>query len=237
MKNSRALQSATQATSVDYAVVAKRLTDDRLGSYLSASCGDLEAAIRLYDWGVAVASAMYADLARLEIVFRNAVDEALGRLGAERGWRQPWYQQGHLFKGQKAKKVRESIAAAIDRGTPKGKSVPMHGQVISELSFGFWRYLCRPTFATSVWVPAVAAVFPEHPDAPDPHRVRAGVEDRVQRLHFLRNRIAHHEPIHERNLQRDREQLLELVHWICPHCYAWVVANSGSEKVLSARPQ
>lgn len=235
--NPRAQRSAAQATRIDYNIVAERLTGDRLGSYLSASCGNLEAAITLYDWNVAAASAMYADLARLEVVFRNAVDQALGRLAAARGWHQPWYQQLHLFRGQKAKRLRESVDAAIDRGTPKGESRPVHGKVISELSFGFWRYLCRPTFATSVWVPALAAAFPEHPEASDPHRVRAGVEDRVQRLHFLRNRIAHHEPIHERNLQRDRRELLELVSWICPHCCAWVVANSSSEQVLDARPQ
>ncbi len=179
---------------------------------------------------------MYADLARLEVVFRNAVDRALGALGSARGWYQPWYQQKHLFKNQKAKKARESIASAVDRGTPKGKSEPVHGKVIAEFTFGFWRYLCRPIFATSLWVPAVAAAFPEHPDAPDPHRVRAGVEDRVQRLHFLRNRIAHHEPIHQRDLTCDREQLLELVHWICPPCGAWVEVNSSSGGALAARP-
>ncbi|WP_420612529.1 hypothetical protein [Candidatus Spongiisocius sp.] len=37
----------------------------------------------------------------------------------------------------------------------------------------------------------------------------------MQRLHFLRNRIAHHEPIYRRNLARDYRQLLEVVGWIC----------------------
>ena len=36
---------------------------------------------------------------------------------------------------------------------------------IAELNFGFWRYLRKPPYLTSLWVPAVASAFPLHPTA------------------------------------------------------------------------
>lgn len=41
-------------STVNYAIVAERLTSERLGSYLAGSGGALEPAIALYDWNVEV---------------------------------------------------------------------------------------------------------------------------------------------------------------------------------------
>ena len=69
-------------------------------------------------------------------------------------------------------------------------------------------------------------------------RVLAGdnVEARIQRLHFLRNRIAHHEPIHERDLQREVVGAMEVVTWICADTYSWMQDTSRVETVLAMRP-
>ncbi len=69
-----------------------------------------------------------------------------------------------------------------------------------------------------------------------PWRVRADVEARMKRQHFLRNRIAHHEPIHERDLASDHRELLEVVGWICADSRAWVESASRTPTVLSNRP-
>ena len=58
----------------------------------------------------------------------------------------------------------------------------------------------------------------------------------MQRLHFLRNRIAYHEPIHRRNLARDHAQLLELVGWMCSNSRDWVSATRRTPAVFAARP-
>ena len=223
-------------SSISFQEVAARLTASRLESYLWAADGEVEAAIRLYDWNTSAASALHGDLGRLEIVFRNTVDDALTGHGAMEGWPQVWYRQAALFPGRQARRAREDIAAARQRATRGGRRAEEHGRVIAELNFGFWRYLCEPPYLTSLWVPAVASAFPLHPAAQRPERVRADVADRMQRLHFLRNRIAHHEPIHRRDLTRDHEQLLELADWMCPHSRAWIAATSQTPRVLAARP-
>lgn len=223
-------------SSIDFKRIGARLTTTRLGSYLQATGGDIEAAIGLYDWNISVAGALYEDLGRLEVVFRNAVDDALVKYGSARGWADVWYRQMQFFQGQHGRRAREDIDAAQRRATRRGRRPEVHGRVIAELSFGFWRYLCELPYLTSLWVPAIAAAFPMHPAAPDPQLVRSDVADRMQRLHFLRNRIAHHEPIHRRDLSRDHERLLQLVGWMCSDSHAWIAATSRTPAMIIARP-
>ncbi|MDE0376174.1 MAG: hypothetical protein OXK16_09455 [bacterium] len=221
---------------VNYQKVANRLTRDRLASYLNATGGSLGYAIDLYDWNTLAGGALHEDLGRLEVVFRNAIDNALIRHGRDQGWQTTWYRRTELFPGQLASRARVDVDRARQRATQGGRHPEVHGKVIAELGFGFWRYLCEPPYHTSLWVPALTAAFPLHPSTPNTRRVRAEVADRMQRLHFLRNRIAHHEPIHRRDLARDHAQLLEVVGWICSDSRTWVAARSRTPSVLAARP-
>ena len=219
----------------DHRVIADLLTWDRLDSYLDATEGDLDAAIGLYDWNIQASAALYGDISRLEVVFRNAVDTALVAHGQARGWPQVWYRRQQMFWGQQRVKAWKDIETARRRATRRGRP-ETHGQILAELSFGFWRFLCTPPYLTSLWVPALVGVFPGHPDAGDPRRVRADVEDRIQRLHFLRNRIAHHEPIHQRDLVHNHGELLDVVGWICADSRAWVESVTRTPTVLGSRP-
>ena len=221
---------------MNFQAIADRLTTARLGSYLRATSGDIETAVRLYDWNTNAASALYEDLGRLEVVFRNAIDGALMRYGREKGWQEVWYRRVQLFSGQQASRAQDDIDAARLRATRYGKDEEIHGKVVAELNFGFWRYLCERPYLTSLWVPAVGSAFPMHPEASNPRQIRTDAADRMQRLHFLRNRIAHHEPIHQRNLSRDHAHVLEIVSWICSDCRTWIATTSRTPAVLAARP-
>jgi hypothetical protein len=145
----------------------------------------------------------------------------------------PWYRRRQLFPGRHGYRAWSDIEAARQRATRRGKRAEIHGKVIAELNFGFWRFLCTAPYLTSLWVPALTTALPHHPNAGKPRQVRADVEDRMQRLQFLRNRIAHHEPIHHRNLARDHAEMLELVGWICPESHAWVDALTRTRDVTA----
>lgn len=219
-------------------VVADRLTRGRLGSYLNAADGNIRAAIELYDWNAMVGASFLEDLGRLEVVFRNAVDDALTAYGAAQGWPEVWYRRHQLFRGEHGPQARTwaNIEIARQRAAGQRDRQEEPGKVIAELSFGFWRFLCTKSYLTSLWVPAVAAAFPQHPSSGNPRQVRADVEGRMRRLYFLRNRIAHHEPVHRRNLARDHAETLELIGWICPDCRAWAEAVSRTPGIIGARP-
>lgn len=218
----------------DPETIADRLTRERLSSYIAAA-GDVEHALKLYDWNSAVSGAFYEDIGRLEVLLRNTIDGALVGLGDARGWQVAWYRRRKLFPGKHGARALEDIDDALRRAT-KGGVAESHGKVIAELNFGFWRYMCSRAYLTSLWVPAIAAEFAGHPDSADPRVVRRDVEDRVQRIHFLRNRIAHHEPIHRRALQQDHDDLIEIVSWICADSAEWVTQTSRVSGVLADRP-
>jgi len=220
----------------DASTLRGRLTPDRLGSYLRATAGDLDLAIMLYDWNISASGAFFEDIGRVEVVLRNALDQALSALGDRRGWPTPWYQRTALFPGAHGGRALDDIATARRRAT-RGGVPESHGKVMAELSFGFWRYLCTKPYLTSLWVPALANAFPNHAAAGDPRGVRRDVDDRVQRVWFLRNRIAHHEPIHERNLALDNTNLREkLCQWMCADTHAWVASKSRWPTVQGKRP-
>ncbi|WP_419947108.1 hypothetical protein [Candidatus Poriferisodalis sp.] len=225
------MTSAAQPPAFDIDVVAERITVERMGPYLDSASGDLSVALSLYDWNSAVAGAVHADLGRLEVILRNAFDRALNDLAASNGWTQPWYDHDLLFR----RRQREAIDTAVQRAGHRGSGSFTHGGVIAELGFGFWRFLCVPAYLTALWVPALASAFPQHPAQGHARRIRADVERRMQGLHVLRNRIAHHEPIFRRDLERDHIQLLELIGWICVDSRTWATAVSRTPGTIAER--
>lgn len=70
---------------------------------------------------------------------------------------------------------------------------------------------------------------------PAPSSVRSDVHNRMARLHRPRNRVAHHEPIHNRDLASDWQALVAIAGWICPDTRKWIVASSRTMKILTQR--
>lgn len=140
-----------------------------------------------------------------------------------------------LFPGRKGKPQRDALQRAIDRSTDRGRRPEVHGKVLAELMFGFWRYICHRRYLTSLWVPALHRAFPEHGgNASD---VRRDVERHVERLHFLRNRVAHHEPIHMRDLTVDLAAVLDIAQWTGgDEVRGWVEAGSRTAALIKAKP-
>ena len=169
---------------VNHQVVANRLTRNRLASYLHATGYSLGSAIDLYDWNTLAGGALREDLGRLEVLFRNAIDDALVRYGRAQGWQASWYRRTQLFPGKPAYRSRADVAEARRRATRGGRHPELHGKVIAELGFGFWRYLCEPPYHTSLWVPALTSAVAQHPSAPNTQRVR----EELALLHVMASR-------------------------------------------------
>lgn len=108
---------------------------DRLGSYLVAAGGNVAEAVELYDWNVSVGAAFHEDIGRLEVILRNALDEALTSYGTGQGWSAIWYCRNQLFPGNHSQRAIEDITTARRRATRGGRP-ETHGKVIAELTFG-----------------------------------------------------------------------------------------------------
>jgi hypothetical protein len=80
----------------------------------------------------------------------------------------------------------------------------------------------------TLWRPALRRAFP--------HAASISRKNAHTPLNFLRtfrNRIAHHEPIFTRHLEKDYESILEVASWITPHKRAWIEAHSRVPELLA----
>ena len=219
---------ARTLVSGDSAALAGLLTEDRLSSYTRSS-GSADGAFRLYEWNIKAASSVMALTGVVEVITRNALDRELHAWAGRRPERGQWLDAVPL-DGQ----GRADLAKARSRASRKGRRDEVHGRVVAELTFGFWRYLVESRYHTSLWVPDLHRAFPH---GPADLRVRRNeVKRRLQQLHYVRNRAAHHEPIHERDLRRDHGYAVELLGWIHPSAARWAVDVSGLPEALDARP-
>ena len=88
---------------------------------------------------------------------------------------------------------------------------------------------CSPPAVTAAsGSPACATPFP----APD----KARLHDAVDHLRLLRNRIAHHEPVHSRDLVGDYTRILDTAERISSRLAWWIDTTSRVPALLDTRP-
>jgi len=212
-----------------YAALRCHLTVERLGSYDRAAGGDLEQAFRLYEWNIEAAAAVMTTTAMVEVIVRNAIDAQLRTWSEKRRGGSSWFDVAPLDA-----RGRADLHRARQRATRCGRDQEIHGKVIAELSLGFWRYLAASRYLTSLWIPAVSQAFSCNSKRIGERRV--DVERELQRLHYVRNRAAHHEPIHRRYLLADHRSAVAVTSWVSPDCAGWVADRSPIPGLNSRRP-
>jgi hypothetical protein len=94
---------------------------------------------------------------------------------------------------------------------------------------GFWRYLLASRYERTLWRTSLYRAFPGQGR-------RRAIYTKLAALHLLRNRVAHHEPVHNRPLERLHADVLLLAGWICPTTRTWMAKHSTVQPVLGTRP-
>lgn len=207
------------------ASVERYVTQARLGPYLAEVGGDYVRAEELYVWNLRVSGAFHEVLGVFEVVLRNALCEELRRWHGKRPG--TWLDDPMtVFDDRRIAQIDEA------RGILTRANKPVtEGRVVAELSLGFWRFLLSKRYQNSLWTPHLRKAFP----GMRPQR-RDVVYGHVEALVKLRNRIAHHEPIHRLALSDLHGQMLLLVSWIDPAMAQWHLGLSRVPSLLAARP-
>jgi hypothetical protein len=208
-------------------LVEPYLSSERLVPYKQAAGGDLEAALRLYEWNARVGSAFLEVLGHVEVVLRNALDRQLAMWHAAQQLSGPWYLDP---LGLLDERRRDDVAAARRRLQREAKQAT-RDRIVAELPFGFWRFLLGRRYQNSLWTQALRHAFPGLKTGK-----RADAYELVDGLSHLRNRIAHHEPVHHLPLPAMHEDLLQLAGFIDFSVRLWIVAVSRVPEVLLRRP-
>lgn len=203
------------------------LSQERMTTYTTATGGDKEKALRLYTWNIAVSAAFYGPLQSLEVSLRNSMHQQLSLV-----YGPDWYDNNACgLDAQSVKRVRE----AKDK-LNKGRYPIDPPHMVAELPFGFWVALLgkgghytfgnKKNYDMTLWRPALHKAFPHSRlSRRDTHRP-------LDYLRTLRNRIAHHEPIFSRHLQKDFQSILDVTGWICPATSRWIKNHSRVEILL-----
>ncbi len=205
----------------------RKLSVERLGPYEHVCDHDLGRAMALYAWNSSISAAFYEALGLLEIVLRNALHEQLTIWHARR------HRQGHWYDDPTAlleAHRRQDISDARAR-LQHDRKIVIPGRMVAELTFGFWRYLLSRRYETTLWTPMLRHAFPNLRPAQ-----RAKVYTPVNDLVRLRNRIAHHEPIHNRPLEQMYADLLRVAGYLDSDVRTWIQERSPVPRLLLSRP-
>lgn len=213
----------------DYRVLRELVTAERLSSYEAACPKNLEHAFHLYEWNMHAAGSILSLASMVEVIVRNAIDTQLSAWSLKRHNSERWFNCASLDQNG-----CRDIQKAVARATRNGSRPEKHGKVIAELSLGFWRYLSAKRYLTSMWIPTLSKAFPRGPR--DLGKRRKAVESHLAHLVFIRNRAAHHEPIHSRDLRRDVATAIELADWISRDAAAWITDKEPVTRMIALKP-
>lgn len=206
------------------------LSPERIATYVAATGGNREQAMRLYTWNTAASAAFYGPLQGLEVALRNAMHRELVA-----GYGPDWYD--NVACGFDAGTLRR-IEAAKDDLRRDGYAVdPPH--LVAALPFGFWVALlgrggragglgaAKRNYEMTLWRPCLHKAFRYAKVS------RAQAHHPLDYLRTFRNRIAHHEPIFLRHLTADYQSILTVAGWISPDAQGWIDHHSRVEEILT----
>jgi hypothetical protein len=197
----------------------RALSPQRLRAYRLDSDRDETDGIARYLWNLALVNAIGPVLHTLEITFRNEISRAAVRLMEKRAFRHDripsWLDATPtMLLEHEAEKV---VRAKERLGTDKPSQT--EGHLIAQLDFGFWVALCRDPY--SDWRAAGPRLWPRLLDLaflkrPADVTTRSGIHQRFDAIRHFRNRIAHHQPIWDRDYLAWHEYVLESLAWMSP---------------------
>jgi len=207
--------------------ISRLLSAPRIEAYRMQTVEQtLESALDLYCWNLRMSAAFYESIHYLEVALRNTIDTAMHT------WHQgnhadgePWYR---CISTPLRSEARVKVIKAMHYATEQGARQEVHGRVLTELSFGFWRSLLSGSYNRSLWEPILRHSFPQ---------VRRGKLFHAMGVFLtIRNRISHGEPIHRRNLEADYRLLVKTSGFIHPSLQEWIVGTSPIPTELENRP-
>lgn len=261
-KRSPVVETPQQAEARRAAALDRAISTPRYASYLNAAGQDADLARKLYVWDRDLSTAILADLAIVEVALRNALHNALtNTYGPE------WYQ--NIALDDRLLKQVERAWSYLRNPRQGHPSTP--GRVIAQCTFGMWVNLLdaggyagrepRRVHADyeQLWRSTLRSAFPggrsEARNDPSPHAsfTRTWVHSVAKTVNVLRNRVAHHEPLHngfplpgQRSGQQQSNRLtaaegieayMKLTRMIDRNLAEWITNDTKVTALLATRPR
>lgn len=125
---------------------------------------------------------------------------------------------------------RTTVADAVCRC---GGASAKLGEVIAELSFGFWRHCTDTAHEKTLWVPYLHRAWPKKTS-------RVAIERSLTIINTARNRASHHEPLFGsqpgRDLTAAHREVLRLSEMLLPDLAEYIRDTTTVQTILTHRP-
>ncbi|MDO5750904.1 MAG: hypothetical protein Q4P78_06850 [Rothia sp. (in: high G+C Gram-positive bacteria)] len=207
---------------LDQEAFLQAMSQPRFEPYLEASNRDFEQAYKLYRWADNVSEAFHTALEYTEVALRNHIDTVLKDSNERYGYTADWTLEKNSFPllyavlGQKS--LKDSRARAR---SSYHHSDPVHDDILSQISFGFWHYLIGSKWEQphhqALWSTCLHHGFPYLSTDPQSNEQRVKTGKQVSRLLELRNRISHRENLLKVNIEHRRNDILSLLNKLDTH--------------------
>ncbi|GGM38649.1 Abi family protein [Promicromonospora citrea] len=255
-------RSASQAFQQPAHAFEVYISSARFAPYLGRAAGDADRAFELYQWNSRLTGATHEALGHVEVALRNALDARLrtwnavqppapqhGVASYSSNWLEvpaaPLYgllntvrhgrrHSTYLRAARRAAESREARGS----GHPRSSAPVTHDDLVANLMFGTWVTLLPDSTAhasrrraqQTMWQAAIRHAFPYHQDP-------GVIHFWVSRLHRLRNRVAHHEPLIGVDVLAYHRTMVRLLRAIDPVLGDWFSGASPVPALLRSRPR
>lgn len=216
---------AAQPPALSLAAIEHALSRQRLDAYARPEDADEVDRVARYLWDMALAMSLQPMLHVFEVTLRNAVYQASVRLVDTSAVRLDdvpcWLDAGPpmLYEREAAEVQR---AKASLRADPAGRTA---GHLVARLPLGFWVHLMTRGYSElradgpRLWPRGLSLVFPFRwppgsKKLSPSHADRQMVFDHLRQIRDLRNRVAHHDAIWNRDVVRIHGLMLEMLGWM-----------------------
>ncbi len=187
------------------------LSADRYARYLDWAGGDHGRAVELYTLNAQVCEALYIPLNALEVALRNRIDAVLTAAHGRR-----WFEDAAVVTSDRQRQqVVDAAAKLAEEDKPDEP-----GRVVAALTFSFWTSFFGKTY-DDAWRTTLNRIA-RRPDGRG--LSRKDFARPCTQLRFLRNRVAHHEPVIYWDLPKHHTRLGELTLWLSPALARWATA-------------
>ena len=188
--------------------ITQNLSQERFSPYLNLAANDDSAALRLYEFNIQLSESFYPSLHNLEISLRNNFHCSISKIYGQ--W---WLLNRDLISGTNKKEFVN--LAKVEEIVSKSKSLSS-GEIVSNLSFGFWVSLLYPNYELSLWRGSLHKIFAQNTKI-----TRKEIHQKLETIKRIRNRVAHHEFILKHDLKTYHQIIYEILEYLSPELVSW----------------
>ena len=239
--------------------LSHHISSPRMAPYVASTHTPTQA-LKLYRWNMKLSGELQQALSLVEVVLRNAIDHELRiwnaaqppssrhgvaqytdewvKLAAAPLWSLINKPQGNgrppkTTYGAALSRAQQDMVVR-DAAHPRHRAAVCHDDVVAHVTFGTWAKILgtdnRGYWADEMWKQALHAAFPGKAQSP------LVVAYWVARLHRLRNRVAHLEPLLGVDVMGYHRTAARLLTSIDPDIGSWYAGTSELARVLERRP-